>query len=65
MQEKQQEAAARYARILLARRHLWEYCRLMAPEFYTEDRLYLKDMCDTFESFYESDTELLVVNLPP
>ena len=33
------------ARLALARKDFWEYCKLIAPDFYREDRPYLKDMC--------------------
>ena len=49
----------------LARRSLWWYCKLMAPDFYTEDRPYLKNVCDTLQEFYESDDRLLVMCMPP
>ena len=49
----------------LARRSLWWYCKLMAPDFYRDDRPYLKNVCDTLQSFYESDDRLLVMCMPP
>lgn len=53
------------ARKELARRSFWEYCKLTSPEFYKEDREYLKDMCNKLQEFYESDKKILVINLPP
>ena len=53
------------ARLELARRDFWEFCKLKAPDFYREDRAYLKDMCYQLQSFYESDEKILVINLPP
>ena len=49
----------------LARRSLWWYCKLMAPDFYRDDRPYLKNVCDTLQSFYESDDRILVMCMPP
>ena len=49
----------------LARRSLYEYCRLRYKGFYKEDRLYLKQMCDEIQSFLISQNKFLVVNLPP
>lgn len=49
----------------LARRYFWYYCKLKAPDFYKEDRAYLKDMCNRLQEFYESDRKVLVINLPP
>ena len=54
------------ARLELARRDFFEYCKLTAPDFYKEDRTFLKDMCCQLQEFYESKTDrILVVNLPP
>ena len=55
----------RRAGIELARRSLWYYCRLMAPDFYTEDREYLRHVCETIQAFYESDDRILVMCMPP
>ena len=30
----------------LARRDFWEYCKLLAPDFYKEERKFLKDRRD-------------------
>ena len=43
----------------------WTYCRIMAPDFYTEDRAYLKNVCDTLQGFYQSDERILVMCMPP
>ena len=55
----------RRAGIELARRSLWYYCQLMAPDFYTDDRQYLRNVCDTIQSFYESQDRILVMCMPP
>lgn len=52
-------------RIELARREFWEYCKLLAPDFYKEDRAYLKEKCRIYQEFYESDDEFLIDNEPP
>lgn len=49
----------------LARRDFWEYCKLRAPDFYKEDRKYLKEFCYELQAFYEGDKKVLVVNMPP
>lgn len=49
----------------LARRDFWEYCKLVAPDFYKEDRQYLKDKCKIYQEFYESAEEFLIDNEPP
>lgn len=54
-----------YARLELAKRDFFEFCKLTAPDFYSDERLFLKDLCNTLQSFYESDKKVLVVNMPP
>jgi predicted phage terminase large subunit-like protein len=49
----------------LARREFWEYCKLIAPDFYRESRQFLKDKCQVYQDFYESDEEYLIDNEPP
>ena len=49
----------------LARRSFWEYCKLMAPDFYKEDREFLKEKCNQYQVFYESEQQYLVDNEPP
>lgn len=53
------------AKLELARRVFWYYCKLKAPDFYTESKSYLKDMCYQLQKFYESNEKVLVINLPP
>lgn len=53
------------AKIELSKREFWEYCKFVAPDFYTETRAFLKDLCNTLQEFYESDKKILVVNMPP
>jgi len=31
----------------------WTFCRVLAPEFYLPDRLYLKELCDTLQKLWE------------
>ena len=53
------------AKIELARRIFWNYCKLKAPDFYKEDRSFLKDMCNRIQDFINSDKKILVINMPP
>lgn len=47
-------AAIREAKALeAAYRSFWAYCRLMAPDFYREDRGHLRELCDTLQALYE------------
>ncbi|MEG0282564.1 MAG: phage terminase large subunit [Clostridia bacterium] len=48
-----------------ARRSFWEYCKLKAPKFYKEDRLFLKDLANKLQCFIDGDQSIIVVNLPP
>ena len=42
------------ARIELARRSFWDYCRLKAPDFYKPSRSFLAGLCNEFQSFLTS-----------
>lgn len=54
-----------YARLELARRDFFEFCKLTAPDFYKEDRYFLKDLCYKLQDFYKSEEKILVINMPP
>lgn len=55
-----------YAKIELARRDFWEYCKFTSPDFYTEERAFLKDFAHKLQWFIEEATEqIMVVNMPP
>lgn len=58
-------AIRRAARLELARREFWSYCKLMTPDFYREERPYLKELCTRLQAFCESDCKVMVVNMPP
>lgn len=50
----------------LSRRDFWEYCKFTSPDFYREDRAFLKDMATKLQWFVEeAEEQILVVNLPP
>ncbi|QNK90486.1 phage terminase large subunit [Sporosarcina sp. resist] len=53
------------ARIELANREFFYFCHLLAPDFYAANRQYLVDLCDEMQAFYESDDDVLIVNVPP
>lgn len=54
------------ARMELARRDFWTFCKEKAPDFYKEDRRYLKHICKELQEFYESPTEkVMIINEPP
>lgn len=62
---KLNKVAAFGARCELARRRFFYYCKLKAPDFYTEKRQYIVDLCDKLQEFAEGDAHVLVINLPP
>lgn len=49
----------------LAKREFFFYCHLKAPDFYKQERGYLVELCSEFQSFLESDEEIMILNLPP
>lgn len=53
------------AKLELCRRDFWTFCCTLAPDFYMEGRDYLKHICQEFQSFYESDDKVLIINEPP
>lgn len=61
----QYEEVKYQARLELARREFWTFCKLLAPDFYKEDRPYLKKFCIKLQEFYESDERVLIINEPP
>lgn len=60
------ELVRHYARLELARRDFWEYCKFISSDFYSEDRAFLKDMAQKLQWFIEeADEQIMVVNVPP
>lgn len=50
----------------LSRREFWEYCKFTSPDFYKEDRQFLKDFAEKLQWFVEESTaQIMVVNMPP
>ena len=55
-----------YAKKELARRDFWQYCKFTSSDFYTEDRLFLKDLAERLQWFIdEAKEQIMVVNMPP
>lgn len=46
------EELKKQARLELARRNFFDYCKLMAPDFYKQDREFLKNVCNQLQDFY-------------
>lgn len=40
--------------ILESRQSFWIFCKTIAPDFYKEERIYLKELCDTLQNIYEN-----------
>lgn len=60
------EEIKKQAKIELARRRLFDFCQVIHPRFYLEERTFLKNFCDQLQDFIEnSDKRILVVNMPP
>lgn len=55
-----------YAKMELARRSFWEFCKFTSPDFYTEERHFLKDLAEKLQWFVEdAEEQIMVVNMPP
>lgn len=63
--EKQFREVQYQARLELARRDFWTFCKTLAPDFYIDGRDYLEHICREFQDFYESDDRVLIINEPP
>lgn len=56
----------RQAKMELARRDFWEYCKFTSPDFYSDDRHFLADLAAKLQWFVEeAEEQFLVVNMPP
>lgn len=56
----------RQVKMELARRDLWEYCKFTSPDFYKEDRPFLKDLATRLQWFIEeAEEQIMVINIPP
>ena len=50
----------------LARVDFYNFCKLMMPKFYKDEKDYLYEFCEQLQDFVEkSDKHFLVINLPP
>lgn len=65
MNNSLKEELKKQARLELARRDFFEYCKLTASDFYKDDRQFLKNMCYELQDFYKSDEKVCVINMPP
>ena len=65
MNNSLKEELKKQARLELARRDFFEYCKLTASDFYKEERNFLKDLCYQLQNFYKSNEKVCVINMPP
>lgn len=68
MRELEEGVASRIAagaRLELCRRHFFDYCQYVAPDFYLDDRQYLREICQALEEFENDSNEFLIVDAPP
>ena len=55
-----------YAQIELSKREFWQYCKFTSPDFYTNNRAFLKDLAEKLQWFVEeAEQQIMVINLPP
>ena len=55
-----------YAKLELAKRDFWHYCKFTSPDFYSDERAFLKDLAERLQWFVEEASEqIMVVNMPP
>ncbi len=60
------ELLRHFAQIELSKREFWQYCKFTSPDFYKEDRTFLKDLAEKLQWFIEEAPEkIMVVNMPP
>lgn len=59
------EKIKQMAKLELANREFFYFFHFLATEFYAADRQYLIDLCNEMQVFYESDDDVLIVNVPP
>ena len=54
------------AKMELARRHLYDFCQVLFPTFYKDERSYLEEFCESVENFInDKDKRFLIINMPP
>lgn len=60
------KAEQRELKLELARINFWAYCQLKYPRQYSEERVYLKQVCTKIQDFIEQDAKkFLVLTMPP
>ena len=63
---KNKEYLKLLAKVELSRNDFWYFCRTVCPAFYKSNRYYLKELCYTFQKFYESkEYNTMVISIAP
>ncbi len=63
--EKDLQALRFFANVERSRRSFWDYCNVLARDFYLPDRPYLIYICNQLQKFLYDDTDVMIVNAPP
>ncbi len=61
------------AEIELSRSDFWEFCKTRSPDYYTDEKVHLEELCNTLQAFYEHDLikpdgtfyNKLIIEMPP
>ncbi len=61
------------AEIEEAQEDFWEFCKTMAPDYYTDEKIHLEELCETLQLFYEHKLlkhdgtfyKKLIIEMPP
>lgn len=67
------ETLLKYEEIIKGINDFWYFCKLKNPNYYTDDKIYLKDLCNILQLFYEKKLlkengepyHKIMLNLPP
>lgn len=59
------QAIRYFANVERSRRSFWDYCNVLAPDFYLPDRPYLIYVCNELQQFLFDDTDVMIINAPP
>lgn len=62
-----------YSKIVLARNCFWDFCKVLHPDYYKENRVHLYNLCQTLDDFYHGlliapngkPCKKIMINMPP
>lgn len=58
-------ASLREIELERARISFWHYCNLLSPEFYNKSKVFLREITEQLQEFYNSDDQIMIINAPP